>query len=125
VDLWARRKTRALNSAKTRLGRSFSALQPEKERECQPDFVLSGHIHEQPYDGNFAGRIDRTWCFNPGRPALDRAIPNHILLDTAKRTATWYATPNVGRQPIKKEISLNMNPLAAIGTAWVGWTASQ
>jgi Icc-related predicted phosphoesterase len=79
-------------------------------QEYQPDFVLSGHIHGQPYAGSFADRLGKTWCFNPGFPVLARAIrtrvPNHIILDLAAGTATWHATPNVGRQPILKQISL-------------------
>lgn len=36
-----------------------------KIREYQPDFVVSGHIHGQPYAGSFADKIGGTWCFNP------------------------------------------------------------
>ena len=81
-----------------------------KIRECQPDFVLSGHIHSQPYEGNFADRIDRTWCFNPGFPYYKKLAeakkPNHIWIDTHARTATWHAAPLLGREPITKQISL-------------------
>jgi predicted phosphodiesterase len=81
-----------------------------KIREYQPDFVLSGHIHAQPYSGAFADRIGATWCFNPGLPIPSRAVkakvPNHIVLDTSARTATWHATPNVGRLPIINQIRL-------------------
>ncbi len=75
-----------------------------KIREYQPDFVLSGHIHGQPYAGSFADKIGKSWCFNPGVPVMSRAlkakIPNHILLDLRTRTARWHATANVGRKPI-------------------------
>ena len=60
----------------------------------RPDFVFSGHIHLQPYRGDFAERLGKTWCFNPG--CFDEAdatvadIPNHIVLDLAKGTATWH-----------------------------------
>ncbi len=81
-----------------------------KIREYQPDFVLSGHFHGQPYAGNFADQIGRTWCFNPGVPVLGRAIqskiPNHIWIDTDRKTATWNAAPNVGRIPITRAIAL-------------------
>ncbi len=79
-------------------------------REYRPNFVVSGHLHAQPYSGSFADQIDGTWCFNPGFPAANRAraakIPNHILLDLAERTATWHATANVGHPPIIKQIKL-------------------
>ena len=79
-------------------------------REYRPNFVVSGHIHGQPYKGGFAGQLDETWCFNPGYPVIGRAlqskIPNHIVLDLAARTATWHAIPNVGRLPIIKQIPL-------------------
>ncbi len=81
-----------------------------KIREYSPDFVISGHLHAQPYKGSFADKIGGTWCFNPGCPEPTRAmkskIPNHIALNLSARTATWYATPNVGQVPIFKEMRL-------------------
>jgi len=81
-----------------------------KIQEYRPNYVVSGHLHDQPYRGGFADEVDGTWCFNPGHPVLTRAlkskIPNHIVLDTAARTATWHATPNVGRTKIIKQILL-------------------
>ena len=63
--------------------------------EYQPDYVVSGHMHAQPYFGDFADRIGRTWCFNPGAPETNRMhlakVPNHILLDTSADTAAWRA----------------------------------
>jgi len=79
-------------------------------REYQPDFVLSGHIHAQPYFGSFADRVGKTWCFNPGVPPAEQMrrakIPNHIVLDTEKRSATWYATPALGKIPIRRTVHL-------------------
>ena len=81
-----------------------------KIREFQPDFVLSGHIHGQPYAGSFADKLGKTWCFNPGVPVMFRAlkakVPNHIILDLSVGTATWHAKPNVGKQPITMSQSL-------------------
>ena len=81
-----------------------------KIREYHPNFVVSGHLHNQPYRGAFAEKIYGTWCFNPGSPVISRAlkakIPNHIVLDLSARTATWHATPNVGQSPIIKQIRL-------------------
>lgn len=82
----------------------------DKIQEYQPSFVVSGHLHSQPYIGSFAAQIDGTWCFNPGFPVLSRAlrtkVPNHILLDLANRTAKWHATANVGRSPIVHQVGL-------------------
>ena len=59
----------------------------------RPDFLLSGHMHLQPYRGDFLDRLGRTWCFNPGA-AQETGVPfthepNHIILDLAEHTATW------------------------------------
>ena len=79
-----------------------------KIQEHRPNFVVSGHMHDQPYRGSFADNIEGTWCFNPGYPSatpVKRAkIPNHIVLDLSDSTATWYATGSKG--PIHKTISL-------------------
>ena len=81
-----------------------------KIQEYRPDFVVSGHLHNQPYVGSFADRLDGTWCFNPGHPEHDQAVksdtPNHIILDLAGRTATWLASPLTGQLPISETISL-------------------
>ena len=81
-----------------------------KIREYRPNFVVSGHLHDQPYRGGFADEIEGTWCFNPGHPTPARAmqskIPNHIVLDLSAGTATWHAIANVGRAPIIKQIHL-------------------
>lgn len=68
---------------------------PSHISKYQPDFLLCGHIHQQPYHGDFAERLGSTWCFNPGssegiEPAAE--IPNHIVLDIAEDTATWHFT---------------------------------
>ena len=79
-------------------------------REYNPDFVISGHPHSQPYTGSFADNLGETWCFNPGcpEPAFEREakFPNHILLDLKKSTAIWYATSNVTGKPMHQQISL-------------------
>jgi len=83
----------------------------DRIREYRPDFVLSGHLHDQPYHGSFAVRVGSTWCFNPGTPPLARwrssKQPNSILLDLENRTATWTATHQRPRQPISETISLD------------------
>lgn len=79
-----------------------------KIQDCQPDFVLSGHIHSQPYAGDFAERLGVSWCFNPGFPEGGlAAAPNHILLDLARGTATWHRNPEgKSGRPISKRINL-------------------
>lgn len=78
--------------------------------EYRPDYVLSGHLHDQPYRGAFADRIGSTWCFNPGTPPLARLRsakqPNSILLDLANRIATWTATHQRPRKPVAEQIFL-------------------
>lgn len=80
--------------------------------QYQPDYVLSGHLHHQPYKGWFAEKMKRTWCFNPGfakKTPPDHLIPsspNHIVLDTKKGFAQWHATwegetiPRIGYQSL-------------------------
>jgi len=91
-------------------GRMGDASLYHKIREYQPDFVLSGHLHDQPYRETFADRIGRTWCFNPGMPIPSKAskakVPNHILLDLNQGTATWQVTTNVGRSLISQTLQL-------------------
>jgi predicted phosphodiesterase len=74
----------------------------------RPDFLVSGHLHEQPYIGSFAEKIGSTWCFNPGHPDPQRAVkakvPNHIELDLKARTATWNASGRSGS--LRRTISL-------------------
>ncbi len=81
-----------------------------KIQEYRPNFVFSGHLHNQPYVGSFADQLEGTWCFNPGHPerhqAIKSNIPNHIILDLAARTATWQAAPLAGESRICETISL-------------------
>lgn len=61
--------------------------------EASPSYLLSGHIHNQPYfpHGSWLDRMRRTWCFNPGQPPKKPSwiAPNHIILDTQAQSATW------------------------------------
>ena len=79
-------------------------------RAYRPDYVASGHFHDQPYRGDFIDRLDESWCLNPGCPPVDRKkaaeVPNHILLDLGGRSATWHATPRTGNIPILKTRNL-------------------
>jgi Icc-related predicted phosphoesterase len=93
--------------AGTKVGGPFgnSGL-PYLVEEYQPNFLLSGHIHLQPYRGDFAERLGATWCFNPGVPdglaAAAAEVPNHIVLDLSERAAVWHATATSGQMPIRR-----------------------
>ena len=59
----------------------------------QPDFVLSGHLHGQPFfeGGGFHERIAGSHCFNAGQtPPTKSRVPNYIIMDTDQRLATWF-----------------------------------
>lgn len=79
-------------------------------RQHRPDFVLSGHLHDQPYQETFADRFEGAWCFNPGAPPPSKLKAarqqNAILLDLKMRAATWTATPKRGKTLISKTIPL-------------------
>lgn len=57
--------------------------------EHQPDFVLTGHVHQPPFkpDGAWADRIGNTWVFNPGNQIGPE--PAHIEIDLPAGTAIW------------------------------------
>ena len=78
-------------------------------REYRPNFLVSGHMHAQPYRGSFADHVDGTWCLNPGHPSPSLLrfahVPNHIVLDLGEFTATWYAASPTA--PIIKRILLS------------------
>jgi predicted phosphodiesterase len=61
--------------------------------EFQPDFLISGHLHGQPFfeGGGFHERIGASHCFNAGQTPPEKSrIPNYISLDTSRRLATWF-----------------------------------
>ncbi len=97
--------------AEIKVGGSMGNRQLHYEiQEYRPDFVFSGHLHNQPYDGSFADRLGGTWCFNPGHPmprlATRCSVPNHIVLDLVEQTATWHASQNIGNRPVTETIHL-------------------
>lgn len=66
-----------------------------KIADYRPDYVFSGHLHHQPYEGSFSERVGKTWCFNPGfakKASSGRPIPNHVVLDIREGVASWCAT---------------------------------
>jgi Icc-related predicted phosphoesterase len=59
--------------------------------DFQPDFVLTGHVHESPFkvDGSWADRIGKTWVFNAGHQ-IGR-VPAYIDLDLTAHRAQWVS----------------------------------
>jgi len=57
----------------------------------QPDFVLTGHVHESPFkpDGAWIDRIGSTWVLNAGQQR--GSLPTRIELDTDTGRATWVS----------------------------------
>ncbi|MEM6635185.1 MAG: metallophosphoesterase [Pseudomonadota bacterium] len=57
----------------------------------QPDFVLSGHVHQAPFvrEGGWADRLGKSWIFNMGQQP--GASPSHIILNTHAREALWFS----------------------------------
>jgi Icc-related predicted phosphoesterase len=60
-------------------------------RRYQPDYVLTGHIHESPFraEGSWADRIGSTWVFNAGRQI--GPVPSYVIFDTERREAAWLS----------------------------------
>jgi Icc-related predicted phosphoesterase len=60
-------------------------------RKYQPDAVLSGHVHQAPFNegGAWADQIGRTWVFNAGHQA--GPLPPHVVIDTDLPGAYWIA----------------------------------
>gem|GEM_PF-2292989 len=58
--------------------------------EFHPDYLVCGHMRDAPWrkEGGWWERIDRTIVFNAGSDSLG-AFPAHIILDLARREATW------------------------------------
>jgi hypothetical protein len=57
----------------------------------RPDVVLTGHVHQPPFDpaGAWADRIGDTWVFNAGRQI--GPVPARVELDLAEGSATWIS----------------------------------
>lgn len=62
----------------------------------RPDLVLTGHVHEAPYqpDGAWHDRIGTTTVVNAGRQT--GPIPAHVVVDTGARTASWWTLAGSG-----------------------------
>jgi Icc-related predicted phosphoesterase len=58
-------------------------------QQYQPDLVLSGHIHNAPFNakGSWFDRLGKTWVFNPGRQI--GPCPSFLIFDLEKMTVEW------------------------------------
>lgn len=85
-------------------GKGFAgdAYLPALINELDPDYVVSGHIHNSPFrtGGGWAGRMGCSWVFNPGRQA--GAPPALIELDVVARTARWVSQAGEEEIPIAR-----------------------
>ncbi len=65
---------------------------------CAPDYILSGHLHEMPYEGKAGwfrtSATGQTCLLNPGATnVLNAAAPNHVIIDTAVGSLEWHHSP--------------------------------
>lgn len=60
-------------------------------RKYQPDWVLSGHIHNAPFypKGSWIDRIGKTWVFNPGRQPGGQ--PTYLSFDFDAHAVRWVS----------------------------------
>ncbi len=68
-------------------------------QQYQPDLVLSGHIHNAPFNpkGSWNDRIGKTWVFNPGRQI--GPCPSYLIFDLDQMTVEWASlSDNASRQ---------------------------
>jgi Icc-related predicted phosphoesterase len=58
-------------------------------RKFEPDFVMSGHVHQSPFveNGSWADRMGRTWVFNTGQQI--GPAPANIALHLTHGEAVW------------------------------------
>jgi len=58
-------------------------------RQYEPDLVLSGHIHNAPFNpkGSWNDRIGTTWVFNPGRQI--GPCPAYLIFDLDRMSVEW------------------------------------
>jgi hypothetical protein len=73
-----------------------------------PNLLLSGHFHEPPYSRGWHDRVGPTLCMNAGQWApspfyVSQEAPNHIVIDTLKKTATWHAFQHETGEPLSPE----------------------
>jgi Icc-related predicted phosphoesterase len=77
----------------TRVGGHMGNLEIRSDIELyQPDYVLSGHLHQQPYEcgGSYSDQIGKSICLNAGQMGNQSGrIPNHIILDSKTGNSHW------------------------------------
>jgi Icc-related predicted phosphoesterase len=65
--------------------------------EYSPDFWLSGHVHDLPYElgGKWCHKLGTTIVLTPGQ-VLEASWPNHIELDTESGKIEWRSIRKMG-----------------------------
>lgn len=83
-------------------------------QEFAPDIVLTGHIHEAPFDsmGSWVDQIGKTWVFNAGRQI--GPIPAHIVLNIDHSEALWFSLAGSEGANLKKPMASSVQPLTAL-----------
>ncbi len=82
--------------------------------QYQPDFVISGHVHEAPFarGGSWADRIGNTWLFNPGRQI--GPVPTTIVIDTTANEAAWFSQEGAESVRLGEPLYRPIEPLTAL-----------
>ena len=59
----------------------------------QPDYLISGHIHDLPYQAGNSWRtkIGETMVITPGQ-LLDTPTPNHVILELPSGEGRWVTS---------------------------------
>jgi len=74
-------------------------------RHYKPDYLVSGHWHEQPYNGGWFCKVGPTICFNAGQPKkIMNRRPNNILFDSSSRRLVWHNTSMTGRSTVHAKL---------------------
>jgi Icc-related predicted phosphoesterase len=63
----------------------------ERIKRYNPDFVLSGHIHNAPFiaKGSWIDRLGKTWVFNPGKQIGPN--PTYLFFDLDRMHVEWVS----------------------------------
>jgi hypothetical protein len=84
----------------------------------QPDFVISGHVHEAPFarNGSWVDRVGSTWLFNGGRQY--GGVPTTIAIDTEAGEAAWFSVEGAESVSLSAPLPRPIPPLSAM-PAWM------
>ncbi|MEM1058578.1 MAG: metallophosphoesterase [Verrucomicrobiota bacterium] len=82
-----------------------------KIEEYQPDFVLSGHIHQAPFNagGSWIDQIGKTWVIQNGKAIGD--FPAHAVLDLDANVVAWISPYDTGQVDLTKPLAGQLSPV--------------